>query len=236
MIFIIWGRYILRRTLSTGTFLCPHERSQQPYRLRSQNKWLHIMYIPIFPLGSVGDAVHCGGCKTYWKPLVLLPRTAPQPGGQLIPVSGGPSPYATPHATPAIPPVVDGANLLAQVIRGTNIAVVRTVSTDESSRQFAVHSIGQRYSTYDFAALDRDLAHFDLSQLSTQIDAVRPMLDGGDIEAIVTRLTRTAVGGTTELSNDSRHLLLFIGASFHLSTEQTARAIEAGCSVPATSA
>ncbi len=231
--FIVWGFFVFKRTLSTGTFACPHEGKQREYRLVSRKKWFHIMFIPLIPSGDLGNAVRCLGCKKMWQPGVLNQGQRAQAAPN---VNDSMPQFAPAHMVapvPAAPPSsIDrapaGQAALAEVIRGTNIAVLRTITPDGTSRDAAVQSIGMRYPTYDYAALSADLAHLDISNLGHHIEAVRPLLEPADVESILRRLMRVAVGSGAVLQEQSHLLIAHIGNSFALPPERVLAIVESG--------
>jgi hypothetical protein len=224
--FIVWGFFVFKRTLSSGTFMCPHERTQCEYRLRSRKKWFHIMFIPLVPSGDLGNVVHCGSCKKMWQPSVLNQAQRAQPAApngplpQFAPallMAAPVSPVAAPSSVDRVPA---GQNAMAEVIRGTNIAVLRTITPDPASRENAVHSIAMRYPTYDYSALNADIAHLDISDLGHKIEAVRPLLEPDDVEAMLRRLMRVAVGSGSVLQEQSHLLIVHIGNTFELAPDR----------------
>jgi hypothetical protein len=235
--FIVWGFYVFKRTLSTGTFMCPHQRSAQSYRLRSRKKWFHLMFIPLIPSGDLGNVVHCDGCKKMWQPSVLnqTPRThtAPTAQGSLPQFAPAQLTSAPPMAHPttastdsSVDRVPAGQSALAEVIRGTNIAVLRTIAPNDVSREAAVNTIAMRYPTYDYAALNADMAHLDISDLGRKIDVVRPLLQPDDVEAMLRRLMRVAVGGGSVLQEQSHLVIAHIGNCFSLPSDRVLAIVE----------
>lgn len=68
---IIFGLRIYFRTVGQGTFHCQRCGGDRQYRLRSGRKWIHLFFIPLIPLGQVGELVQCDRCGTRYSTEVL---------------------------------------------------------------------------------------------------------------------------------------------------------------------
>jgi len=68
---IIWGSRGRTSVVQEGQFLCPRCRSNQPYQLKRVQRWFTLYFIPIFPMGVLGEYAECGQCLTTWKTEVL---------------------------------------------------------------------------------------------------------------------------------------------------------------------
>lgn len=68
---IIFGTYVLHRTLARGTFECPHCQGVADCQIRRGRRWFHIMFIPLIPLGAQPEHVRCLRCKALWNLAVL---------------------------------------------------------------------------------------------------------------------------------------------------------------------
>ena len=73
---IIWGSRGRTSVVQEGQFHCPRCRGNQPYQLKRVQRWFTLYFIPIFPMGVLGEYAECGQCQTTWKTEVL---TAPPP-------------------------------------------------------------------------------------------------------------------------------------------------------------
>lgn len=76
---IIWGSRGRTSTVEEGQFFCPRCRSNQPYKLQRVQRWFTLYFIPIFPMGVLGEYAECGQCATTWKPEVLSAGPQPDP-------------------------------------------------------------------------------------------------------------------------------------------------------------
>jgi len=75
--FLIFGVRVYYRTVGQGTFHCQRCGGDRPYRRRSGWRFIHVFFIPIVPLGKVGEHVQCTVCRTRYRTEVLeLPTMA----------------------------------------------------------------------------------------------------------------------------------------------------------------
>lgn len=75
---LVWGFKALYKTLGEGTFFCPSEGGDRPYRERQARKWFTLFWIPIIPLSVLGDFVECTSCKSSYNNTVLTAPTSAQ--------------------------------------------------------------------------------------------------------------------------------------------------------------
>lgn len=76
MFFIVWGFRARYRTLSMGTFYCPHEGGDRSYHHQEARKWFTFFWIPIIPLSVLGEFVECASCgRTYDEVVLTMPTT-----------------------------------------------------------------------------------------------------------------------------------------------------------------
>ena len=74
---LIFGLRVYFRTIGQGTFHCQRCGGDRPYRLKSGRRWIHVFFIPIIPLGQVGEYVQCTECGTrYGSDVLQLPTMA----------------------------------------------------------------------------------------------------------------------------------------------------------------
>jgi hypothetical protein len=60
---LIFGLRVVLRTIANGTFFCPHERADRPYLRRSARRWFTFFFVPVIPLGHLGELVQCASCR-----------------------------------------------------------------------------------------------------------------------------------------------------------------------------
>jgi uncharacterized tellurite resistance protein B-like protein len=76
---IIWGSRGRTSVVQEGQFHCPRCRSNQPYALKRVQRWFTLYFIPIFPMGVLGEYAECAQCQTTWKTEVLTAGPPPDP-------------------------------------------------------------------------------------------------------------------------------------------------------------
>jgi hypothetical protein len=77
-VLLIFGLSVFFRTLSEGTFHCPHCGGDRPYRRRAGRRWFTLFFLPVLPLNQVGEVVECRTCGTRFDVAVLRAPTAQQ--------------------------------------------------------------------------------------------------------------------------------------------------------------
>jgi hypothetical protein len=74
---LIFGLRVFYRAVGQGMFHCQRCGGDREYRHRSGRRWFTLLFIPVIPLGHVGDHVQCTICGTRYRMDVLsLPTTA----------------------------------------------------------------------------------------------------------------------------------------------------------------
>ena len=77
---IIFGTKAKFETISQGMFYCPHCQAQRSYLLKRGRKYFSLYFIPIIPMGDLGEFVECGTCGITYAPAVLTHKVSkPQP-------------------------------------------------------------------------------------------------------------------------------------------------------------
>lgn len=73
---IIFGSRYYFRTTNRGTFQCPKCGASRGYRHRKGRRFVHVFFIPLIPISAATEHIKCDGCKTRFKPSVLVQPTA----------------------------------------------------------------------------------------------------------------------------------------------------------------
>lgn len=75
---LIWGWRVRFKTLLEGVFFCPNCGGDRGFARKQGRRWFTIFFLPVLPLGSVGeDFVQCHTCRGSYKLSVLdLPTSA----------------------------------------------------------------------------------------------------------------------------------------------------------------
>jgi uncharacterized tellurite resistance protein B-like protein len=76
-VLIIFGIRVRYRTLSEGTFYCPHDGGDRSYRRRQARRWFALFFIPVIPLKVLGEFIECDSCgSTYDMKVLTMPTAA----------------------------------------------------------------------------------------------------------------------------------------------------------------
>jgi len=70
MIFV-WGSRGRTKRIGDGDFFCPECGDNRSYGLMKVKKWFTAYWIPLFPMGDLGEYVECGSCKGTFNERVL---------------------------------------------------------------------------------------------------------------------------------------------------------------------
>ncbi len=68
---IIFGTRGVNSTVSQGQFLCPQCETEQHYKHKKVTRFFTLYFIPIIPLGRMGEFVECQSCRGTYVPRVL---------------------------------------------------------------------------------------------------------------------------------------------------------------------
>lgn len=68
---IIFGTRGITYTPGKGEFNCPSCNSVQKYGLKRVRSFFTLYFIPLIPLGKLGEYVECVACKDTYKPNIL---------------------------------------------------------------------------------------------------------------------------------------------------------------------
>ncbi|HEY7488604.1 MAG TPA: hypothetical protein VH912_29450 [Streptosporangiaceae bacterium] len=127
---LVFGLSVFFRTVGEGVFHCQNCGGDRGYRRRIGRRWFTVFFLPVVPLGSVGEIVECRACRTRFRTSVLR-----------------------------LPTVEQMAAALPAGMRAAAALVLRAgVESDDAGRRRAVESVrgyGEEY--YDDEALDGDL-------------------------------------------------------------------------------
>lgn len=68
---IIFGTRGVTSTMKKGNFICPQCEQERPYKHKKVTRFFTLYFIPLIPLGKVGEYVECQSCKGTFIPKVL---------------------------------------------------------------------------------------------------------------------------------------------------------------------
>lgn len=73
---LIFGIQVYFRTLWEGEFFCPNCGGDRRCRRRLGRRWLTLFFIPVLPLGNVGQIAECRTCRSrYGTDVLSLPTS-----------------------------------------------------------------------------------------------------------------------------------------------------------------
>lgn len=75
---LIMGMKARLKVLAEGMLWCPNEAGQRHYRHVSARRWFTLFWIPVIPLGNMGEYVECASCGAQYDPSVLRAAVSPQ--------------------------------------------------------------------------------------------------------------------------------------------------------------
>jgi len=76
---IIFGTRTRIGVVERGQFTCPRCGPEQTYERKHAKRWFTLYFIPVFPVGDLGQFVECGLCHGTYKVEVLSLRLPPAP-------------------------------------------------------------------------------------------------------------------------------------------------------------
>jgi len=68
---IIFGTRGVKSTMEQGEFLCPQCASNKNYKHKKVTRFFTLYFIPLIPLGRIGEFVECQTCRGTYVPRVL---------------------------------------------------------------------------------------------------------------------------------------------------------------------
>jgi hypothetical protein len=76
-VILIWGIKVRLRAIADGIFFCPGCGADRNYALKQGQRWFTFFFIPLIPLGKVGEPfVECSACKNAFRSSVLSTPTS----------------------------------------------------------------------------------------------------------------------------------------------------------------
>ncbi len=191
---LIFGVRVYYRTIGQGTFYCQRCGGDRQYRLRSGWRFIHLFFIPLIPLGKVGEYVQCTTCRGKYRTEVLdLPTMeqmqAAHPAG----------------------------------LRAAAVTMLQAGdSGSQAARRRAIEAIsGAGLAGYDEAALDADLASASAGEdLVTPLNVLARQLAEPAREWFLAEIVRIGLADGT-LSDPERQAVREIAAQLGMTPAQT---------------
>ena len=76
---IIFGTRNRFKTISTGQFYCPRCQVQRTYEHKQAKRYFTLYFVPLIPMGDLGEFVECQTCHMTFKLDVLTMKPTPNP-------------------------------------------------------------------------------------------------------------------------------------------------------------
>ncbi|GAA3235145.1 hypothetical protein GCM10010468_68720 [Actinocorallia longicatena] len=73
---LIFGLSVVFRTVGEGVFHCPSCGGDRRFRRRLGRRFLSFFFVPVVPLGKLGEVVECRSCRKRFATSVLRQPTA----------------------------------------------------------------------------------------------------------------------------------------------------------------
>ncbi|GAB4421887.1 MAG: hypothetical protein Kow00106_19000 [Anaerolineae bacterium] len=74
---IVFGTRIRAKVIDEGQFFCPHCQAQRLYWRKRATRYFALYFVPVFPLGQVGEFIECQTCHMAFAPATLERKVAP---------------------------------------------------------------------------------------------------------------------------------------------------------------
>lgn len=204
---IIFGTYVIHRTLGEGHFMCPQCMGVTAYRVRRGRWFFHILFIPLIPMKKTPPHVECLTCRSKFALGVLGPDAeqyrdgaAPPPLEQMMQASAAAPVAASDAPSAPLPPGAAASGGTASeplaLIRGLTTEVLRrSAQVSDAGVEGAVALIRSR-GTQDVRP---EYVRHDLANLDTGY--VRPLVrDGVASGRISSSAARELVAEATRLA------------------------------------
>lgn len=68
---IIFGTRPKHKVLGEGQFFCPRCQAQRTYTHKQATRYFTLYFIPVVPVGKMGEFIECQGCGTAFEMQVL---------------------------------------------------------------------------------------------------------------------------------------------------------------------
>jgi tellurite resistance protein len=195
----IWGLTQIRfKTLGHGTFFCPSCGGDRQYSRRKGRRWLLFAYIPVIPLGYIGDEfVHCDTCHREYGISILENLTLAAFDDHLV-----------------------------SAYREAVVWLVRRRTVGPSTRRAALEVLSSAAGReWAEAELEADIAELDVGRLTDRLATLSVPLTHEGKEEFLARCTRVAVADG-QLADEERDRLEHLATSLGMTPAHARGAIE----------
>lgn len=74
---IIFGTKPRMKTVGTGSFYCPKCQTTRQYEHKKGKNYFTLYFVPVFPIGDLGELVECQTCRMTFQLEVLKLKALP---------------------------------------------------------------------------------------------------------------------------------------------------------------
>ena len=155
---IIFGSKGKSINRGTGVFHCPHCRADRRYTKKEMKRMGHLYFVPLVPLGSLGEFIECNTCGGQFDPGVL-----------------------------SLPTRAELEQRIDIGVRSAVAAMIRAdASVSDSEREAGTDVVSSFISgPYNPADLERDLAELDPTHLENRLSEIAAMLtESGKVQIV----------------------------------------------------
>lgn len=79
---IVFGTRIRAKVIGEGQFFCPHCQTQRSYWRKHATRYFALYFVPVFPMGQLGEFVECQTCHMAFDPAILERKVPASKAGQ----------------------------------------------------------------------------------------------------------------------------------------------------------
>jgi hypothetical protein len=194
---IIFGWRVRFKTVAQGVFFCPSCGGDRHYSLQQARRWFTLFFIPVIPLGHVGDQfVHCDTCRQDYQPAILHKPTTATLSEHLV-----------------------GAT------REAIVWLLRTTTIDPATRAVALEVLSSAVNRpWTEEELQADVANLDVNGLTARLATLSASLNTHGKEAFLAGCTRVAAAGG--VAAEQRRVLDHIASALDMSPAHARGVIE----------
>lgn len=184
---VLFGFRIRFRTTATTTFFCPRCGGDRKGDRRTARRWFTCFFVPVLPLGQLGEVVECTTCRTRYEPHV-----ADQPTTALL------------------------SEILGNAVRVLTAMVVRAGDPEDDAMRAAATSLTRTVAPgYDDTTLTADVLAVDPGAAEQYVAPLADGLRTAGKERLLSDLVRVALAAGT-ITPDQRRLIDTVGRAMDL--------------------
>ena len=76
---IIFGTRVRYKVIGEGQFFCPRCQTRRAYQHKRASRYFALYFVPLIPMGQLGEFVECQTCHAIFEPGVLQIKAPAQP-------------------------------------------------------------------------------------------------------------------------------------------------------------